>query len=274
MTTVGCIFKTKEEILLYQLLNKFIAEKTLICGLNVQNQIAGAYATSNGIVFTVPDNKVYNSIVQLYKYLMTKQLSAPQLKCVGAGSYNKLHSDIKNFEVFIVGKCRTSLKALTDNTTKISVFTKAMSAIEPVKFDDFEVNVKGEFYPQLMKVELKGFNDKAKFMFAVCYAGLPFVVDGNMIKLLDATAQEAMAKRGLVKNTFSPRVKAFVSQFGIPSSGSDAKTREKNNTIVDSVNISAELFGKLYGVEYRFKNASDVKEIDSEAIGMIKKVKV
>jgi hypothetical protein len=274
LVSVALVFETKEKLVLYHLLNKFIAEKVLDCGLNVQNQISGAWCTSNGIFFTVPDNKVMNSIIQCYKYLMTKSLAAPQTKLIPKGSYNKLHSDIKNFDVYVVGKARNTLKALKENTAKITMFTKAMGAIDAVKFDDFETNVKGDAYPHTMKGDLKGLDAKAKLQFAICYAGIPFEIDGQQVKLLDVNAELAMAQRALMKNTFSARVKAFHAQFGIPGSAGDAKTREKNSLIVDSVNIASDMLGALYGVSYKFKDAKDVKSVDTEALGLVKKVKV
>lgn len=39
-------YNTKEDRLLYVILEKFIAEKVLDCGLNVNNQITSGYATN------------------------------------------------------------------------------------------------------------------------------------------------------------------------------------------------------------------------------------
>lgn len=275
LATVACLFDTNESRLLLGLLNKFITEKVLSCGLAVNNQIAGAICTSKGIIMHVPDNKVFPVIAALYKFLMSAKIAAAQFKQIGdKTSYNKLRKDINEFSVIVYGKCKSTLKNLEDKQSKkIANFKRTLSAIEAVKEDDVAV-AKPEEIPSC-KDDLKDVNEKARLYFAIAYAGEQFDIEKNKINVYTAGGLRGMQDRYVMRNSFNARVKAFVQQFGNPSVGkTDAKSKDKNALILASMNIATEALGHLYGFKYQFGNVKDIKTIDSVAMGIVKAVKI
>lgn len=269
-------YNTKEDRLLYVILEKFIAEKVLDCGLNINNQITSGFATNKGIVVTVPDNKIFSVIAQIQRYILNTTLNITQQKIVGSGSYSRLYKDIGTFDAMIIGKCRLTERALGNSRDKkIENFVRAMDAIAYRDKDDFDANAPYE----IETIKGGSLNAAAKLAFAVCYSHLPFYFEGNDIKLLSPTALSDLEERAVYKNSFQGKVKAFQTQFGnvgSPSSNDagQKKFKEKCKLIQESVNFMAEIYGALHGFNYHFSNLDAIKSVDSEAIAAAKSVKI
>ena len=274
---VVCLkYNTKEDRLLYVILEKFIAEKVLDCGLNINNQITSGYATNKGLVVTVPDNKIFSVIAQIQRYILNTTLNIGQQKVAGSGSYSRLYKDIGTFDVMIIGKCRLTERALGNSRDKkIENFVRAMNAIAYREKDDFDAN--GAY--EMETIKGGSLNAGAKLAFAVCYSHLPFYFEGNDIKLLSPTALSDFEERALYKNGFQGKLKAFQTQFGnvgSPSSNDagQKKFKEKCKLIHDSVNFMTEIYGMMHGFNFRYSNIDSVKTVDSEAMASAKAVKI
>ena len=276
-SNVICLrYNTKEDRLLYVILEKFIAEKVLDCGLNINNQITSGYATNKGLVVTVPDNKIFSVIAQIQRYILNTTLNIGQQKIAGSGSYSKLYKDIGTFDVMIIGKCRLTERALSNSKDKkIENFVRAMNAIAYREKDDFDAN--GAY--EMETIEGGSLNAAAKLAFAVCYSHLPFYFEGNDIKLLSPTALGDLEERSIYKNGFQGKVKAFQTQFGnvgSPSSNDagQKKFKEKCKLIHDSVNFMAEIYGQMHGFSFHYGSVDAIKTVDSEAMASAKAVKI
>ena len=273
---VVCIkYNTREDRLLYVILEKFVAEKILDAGLNINNQITSGYATSKGIVVTVPDNKIFSVISQIQRYVLNTTLNIPQQKIAGSGSYSKLYKDIGTFDVMIIGKCRLTARALGNSRDKkIENFVRAMNAISYRDKDDFDAN--GAYEPEIIKGEL---NAAAKMTFAVCYSHLPFVFEGNNVKVLSPHGFDSLEERAVFKNGFQGKMKAFQTQFGnigSPSSNDSGqkKFKEKCKLIHESCNFMAEIYGAMHGFSFKFSNLDAIRSVDSDAMRDAKAVKI
>lgn len=276
-SNVMCLhYNTKEGRLLYVILEKFIAEKVLDCGLNINNQITSAYATNKGLVVTVPDNKLFSVIAQIQRYILNTTLNIGQQKIAGSGSYARLYKDIASFDVLIIGKCRLTERALSNSRDKkIENLVRAMDAISYKDKDDFDAN--GAY--ELETINGGSLNAAAKMDFAICYSHTPFYFEGNDIKLLSPTAFSDLEERSLYKNGFQGKVKAFQTQFGNVGSPSanDAgqkKFKEKCKLIHDSVNFMAEIYGLMHGFSFRYSNIDSIKTVDSDVMASAKAVKI
>lgn len=268
-------YHTKEDRLLYVILEKFVAEKILDAGLNINNQITSGYATTKGIVVTVPDNKIFSVINQVHRYVLNTTLNITQQKIAGSGSYDKLYKDIGTFDVMVIGKCRLTERALGNSKDKkIENFVRAMNAISYRDKDDFDAN--GAYEMETIKCDL---NAAAKMVFSVCYSHLPFVFEGNTLKLLSPHALDALEERAVFKNGFQGKMKAFQTQFGnvgSPSSNDSGqkKFKEKCKLIQDSCNFMAEIYGTMHGFNFKFSNLDAIKSVDSDAMRDAKAVKI
>ena len=118
LSTVFLNFNTSEEMLLNLLLQQFIHEKVCVSGVNMNNGIVSACATTNGIVITIPEAKIVSNILQIYNYLMKTELKSPQNKYLSNGSYKKLSKDVSDFKVMITGKCKNFSIAMEDSSSK------------------------------------------------------------------------------------------------------------------------------------------------------------
>lgn len=264
-------YNTSEGKLLNIILQKFIEEKVLTGGININNQIANAVATENGILLTIPDNKIFGVIAQVQNYIKKTKLNTAQQKCVGKGSYRKLFSDIKDFDVLLVGKCRLTIKSLADGKDKkIQNFVKAMDAIKVKPDNDFDVVC--TCYQEL-KTEL---SDEAKFYFSICYADCPFVFHGKTLSYCDCPCCFECGK--IFANSFRSKIKAFQTQFGNTGApaANDAgkkKYKEKCEKILSSVNLICDIYGGLFGFKYQFSSAEELKEVNADSISEFKSLK-
>ena len=275
-SNIVCIkYNTTQDRLLYVILEKFVAEKILDAGMNINNQITSGYATTKGIIVTVPDNKIFSVIQQIHRYVLNTTLNITQQKIVGKGNYDKLYKDIGTFDVSIIGKCRLTHKALDNSRDKkIENFVRGMDAISHRNKEDFDVN--GAYEMETIKCDL---NAAAKMAFTICYSHLPFVFEGNNIKLLSPHALDALEERAAFKNGFQGKVKAFQTQFGnvgSPASNDSGqkKFKEKCKAIQDSCNFIADIYSSMHGFSFKYANLEAIKMVDSDAMRDAKAVKI
>lgn len=274
-TLVFINYSTKEDRLLYTILEKFIAEKCLDAGFNVNNQMASAFATTNGIVFTVPDNKIFSCIQQVHKYVLTTALNQQQQKYAGKGSYSRLHSDIRSFSVMFIGKCRLTHRALGNSKDKkIDNFVKGIDAISPKNIDDFDVN--NPYVPET--IDCGKMNSAAKMAFSVCYSHIPFVFKDNRIVLLNPFAICQLKDRETFKNAFQGKVKSFQAQFGAfgtPAANDTGhkKYNEKCREIVAANDFIANIYSTIHGFSFKYPNQDAIKTVNSDALRDAKSVK-
>ena len=166
LSTVFLNFNTSEETLLNLLLQQFIHEKVCVSGVNMNNGIVSACATTKGIVITIPEAKIVSNILQIYNYLMKTELKSPQNKYLSNGSYKKLSKDVSDFKVMITGKCKNFSIAMEDSSSK--------------KMQHLKDTI-GSFSSK-DRADIK--NDKAR-EFECCKDAKPIVFKGNKIEKLD-----------------------------------------------------------------------------------------
>ena len=271
---LALLYNTKEDNLLYYLLEKFISEKVLVNGLNINNHIMNAYATSKGIFLIVPDSKVFSIIQQIQRYLLSSELNSQQAKLIGDGSYKKLHNDIKSFTVYITGKCRLTEKSISSSDKKIDNFIKNIESISPKNIDDFSLN--GKYENEIINVDK--LTPYSKLMFCICYDKIPYVFNGNKIVMLNSSSLDNLKEKALFKNVFQGKIKSFQTQFGnigTPSANDKdgKKHKEKCNLILSSVNIMCEMISALHGFSFKFDKIDDIRSVCSISLGDMKKIK-
>ena len=274
-TYIAMIYNTKQNMLLYYLLEKFISEKVLINGLNINNHIMNAYATSYGIFLIIPDNKVFSVIQQIQRYLLTGELNQQQAKLIGNGSYEKLHKDIYSFTIYITGKCRLTDKSLTSKDKKIENLIKNLDIIIEKNIDDFDFN--GKYDNET--INCGKLNNYSKLMFCICYDNIPFVFDNDKIIMLNPSSLENIKERSVFKNIFQGKIKSFQTQFGnigTPSAQdkSGEKHKEKCKLLFNSVNIISEMISELHGFSFKFNKIDDIRTVDSFSLTEMKKIKI
>ena len=272
-------FNTSQKDLLCLMLQKYIEEKRLATGLNLNNAIYAAIPGETSIVLFVPENKICNNIALLVAYLHKSHLTSQQAKFIKSGDYDKLSSDIKAFNVIVTGKCKTFIAALKSNATKITNLTSQLSAIEPKARESFTTSkITDSCFGS--KINFDGSSANAKLYTSILLEDIPAKIDSSGITFLCTDcAIGRLTEKLLFKDVLQGKVKSFLTQtgaVGTPAANDTggAKFKAKAAYILDCENCLAKIFSKLRGFNYSFSSAEDLKKVDSAALAKVKAIKV
>jgi hypothetical protein len=281
LSTVFINFDTEEEELLNLLLQQFIQEKVCVCGVNMNNGIANACATTKGIMIMIPESKIVSNILQIYNYLMKTELKSPQNKYLKKGSYKKLAKDISDFKVMITGKCKNFSTAIEDSKSKKMEHLKdGLAAFSPKNRADISNDNPKDFEccPNPKPLVYKG-NKAEKLDLCIFLKDLPCVLEGDNIVPLSTDFRCRLAEKLVYKTTVQAQLKAFRTQTGsVPSSpaANDAggkKHKEKCNYILDCENFLAEIVSTLHGCPATFGSVDAIKKVNASSPALIKSLK-
>ena len=264
---IGCFmylkFKTSEKSLLYNLLVKYIHEKIIGVGCNAVNEIYSAKATTNGILISCSEKKIIPNIINIYAYLMKTKLSSKEVKnlCCQQCDYDKLHSDIVSFSVYITGKVRNLLKALQNKTDKkIDKIAQSLDNVEPKPFGKCENKQDSE----LIKLDYKS-SPKEKLDLALLLEDTPFTFDGDKLVAIDKhTLCEIDVK---FKYDYAlGKIKNFFNSCGSPGSpaandNGQVKYKAKCEYILECLNMLCLMVSDLHGFTYKLSNVEDLKKV-------------
>lgn len=272
-------FNTSQKDLLCLLLQKYIEEKRLSTGLNMNNAIYAAIPGETSIALFVPENKICNNISLLITYLNKTHLTSQQAKYIKAGDYATLASDIKAFSVTVTGKCKTFIAALKSKATKITNLTNQLSAIEPKSREVFN-NAKVTESEFGTKIRFDGSSDTAKLYASILLEDIPAKISNNEITLLCThSGASRLTEKLLFKDVLQGKVKSFLTQtgsVGTPAANdtNGAKFKVKSKYILDCENTLADVYARLRGFDYSFSKAEDLKKVDSAALSKVKAISV
>lgn len=279
-------FDTKEDRLLGMLLQKYISEKVLTNGINMNNSIYNAISGSTSIVLFVPENKLTQNIVLLYSYLMKTKLTSNQCKICGKGNYKTLASDLKSFSVKITGKCKNFVASLKNDAPKIDRLKESLKAVSASDRENFDCETNSAADPYIItinceKLKAEVVNDVMLYC-SVVMGNEPCDISksGSNVKIecFMPNAIDRVKRVTLFKDTFQGKVKSFLTQSG--SVGSPAandkgqvKFNEKVKMIMKCQNELAHIFSHLRGFNYKFDDEEQLKKVNSEAMNKVRSIK-
>lgn len=269
-------FETSQKNLLNLLLQKYVSEKRLFAGVNMNNGIYSAITGETSIFLIVPENKITQNISLLYTYLTKTHLTSQQAKLCGSGDYKKLSSDIKNFDVIITGKCKNFINALKNKAPKIEHMVSQINAITPKERENISVDKVDSDIGKT--ISLSGFSDEAMLYMSICLEDVPCKISKDKITLLSKNGLEKINEKMMMKDVFQGKVKSFLTQTGAVGSPSSNDTggkkfKEKSEMILSCENVLANIFSKLRGFNFSFSDVSQLKKVDSEAMAKVKSTK-
>lgn len=274
-------FDTTEKTLLSLLLTKYANEKCIETGANSTTQMYSAIPGQNGIAMFVPENKLTQNIVLVYGYLQKAKLTSAQAKHCSDGNYKKLSSDIKHFDVTVTGKCRNFAAALQSKAPKIDRLIKSLGAIEPTTRDSCGNGSDSE----RVVIEFDGGEDiQTTMLYTSIFMGdIPCVIGKNgsnvKVTLLSGYGPCTVASRLTFKETLQTKVKGFLGQSGACGSPSandkgGAKYHEKVKGIMTCQNELAGIYSDVRGFKFSFKEADELKKVNSDSLARVKSMKV
>lgn len=275
-------FKSTEDLLLNELLKKFKAAKLFDIGANANNKIISMVCNNGCVYTTVPEAKVFNIILQVYKYLLTMKISSSIIhsSISASQSYKKLHEDVmKGFNIIITGKCKSLTEKLnskdSDKRKQLVKFIELLNEIKPKDIDD----IKPSKYASecCKKYSISGSNT-AKLYFAIMCVDFNFKFDGNNL-ITDECTYKNMAE--FIKNygeISRERIKTFITQTGskasIPPANSNKDVKEKiearNNLNLYNLNIIINIISNLFNIPFK-KLTIETWELDKSALAEMKK---
>ena len=271
-------FNTSQKDLLCLLLQKYLEEKRLFTGLNMNNAIYGGISGETSIALFVPENKITNNIALLASYLHKTHLTSQQAKLISSGDYKKLASDIKAFSVTITCKCKTFIAALKSNATKIQNLVSQLNAIDPKDRESFTTsNLADSDYGA--EIRFDGSSPLARLYASVLLEDIPAKIGTNNITFLCENGPARLAEKLRFKDTLQGKIKSFLTQtgsVGTPAANDTGGTKYKAKVayILACENCLAGIYSKLRGFNYSFSNADALKRVDSAAIAKVKAISV
>lgn len=270
---VHVIFHTSQRYLLTALLQKYVAEKCLITGVNMNNSIYSALPGESSIILFVPENKITNNVSLLCSWLAKSHLTSQQARMCGNGDYSKLAEDLKTFEVNITGKCKTFRESLRTNATKITNMVAQLNAITPKPRDSFNNGT-----PSFESVPFNGRSKNAKLYASIALGDIPAIVKDGEITFLSPDGKCKFAEHLRMKDTLQAKVKSFLTQTGAVGSPAandkgGEKFKAKSKYILTCQNSIAEMFSELRGFKFSFSNVDDLRKVDSDALAAVKAIK-
>lgn len=268
-------FKTDEKTLLTYLLQKYVCEKRLCVGLNMNNAITSAIVGETSIALFVPENKLTQNISLLYTYLHKSHLSTQQAKQCGSGNYKKLCNSLRNFDVTITGKCKNFIQAVKNNAPKIENLINQINSVEAKEREAFSYNTTSTE----RSVDLNDFDSTAQLYLAICVEDIPCRITKNKITFLSNHGYERFEEKMMWKDVLQAKVKSFLTQtgsVGTPSSNDKGgeKFKAKCKNILTCENTLCSIIGKLHGVKHSFSDVNELKKVDSEAMSKVRSLKV
>lgn len=269
-------FDTTQKDLLCLLLQKYITEKRLSTGLNMNNAIYSAISGETSIALFVPENKICSNIALLAAYINKAHLTSQQAKLITSGDYGKLSRDCKSFKVLITGKCKTFIAALKSNATKIQNLVAQLNNIEPKQRESFTTSnvVESDYGAQ---ISFEGSSNDAKLYASIMLEDIPAKITSSGIMLLCENGGARLAEKLRFKDVLQGKVKSFLTQTGAvgtpaANDAGGAKFKAKSAYILACENALAEIYSKLRGFNYSFSNAEALKRVDSGALAKVKAV--
>lgn len=272
-------FDTTEKKLLSLLLQKYVSEKVLVDGININNNIYSAIPGEESIVLFVPENKLTQNIVLLYSYLMKSKLTSQQCKLCKNGNFKKLSSDIKIFKVNVTGKCKNFVAALKNEAPKIERLKESLKIIEPTVRDNISSD---GFTPFEVEIDGGEFTNDVMLYLSVIMGNEPCLIkkSGSSVKIecLSPHGEQRIKSFAVWKDTFQGKVKSFLSQSGSVGSPSandkgKAKFNEKVKNIMKCQNELAFIYSDVRGFKYSFSDEEALKKVNSEAMAKVRALK-
>ena len=269
-------FTTSQKDLLCLLLQKYVAEKRLAAGLNMNNGIYSAIVGETSIALFVPENKITNNIALLASYLAKTHLTSMQNRLVHSGDYGKLAQDLKSFEVIVTGKCKTFIAALKSDATKIKNLVSQLNAIEAKTRDSFNnSNVVESSFGEVISFD--GATADAKLYASIVLEDIPAKITNSGITLLCENGRERLAEKLRFKDVFQGKVKSFLTQTGAVGSPAandkdGSKFKTKSEYILRCEDCLAKVYSGLRGFNYSFRNAEALKKVESAALAKVKAI--
>lgn len=264
---IGCFmyikYKTTEKSLLYNLLLKYIHEKVNVFGCNVVNEVYSAKATTNGILVSCSEKKIINNIINIYAYLMKTKLSSKEIKniCCHQCDYDKLHSDIVNFSVYITGKTRNLVKTFQNKSDKkIDKIIQSMDNVEPKQLGKCENKQSYD----IEKIDYKS-TPKEKMDLTLYLEYSPFVFDGDKIVTIDKHSLCDISLKFNYDYLLS-KIKNFFNSCGSPglpaaNGDGEAKYKAKCAYLLECLNMLCFIVSDIHGFSYKINNVEDLKSV-------------
>jgi hypothetical protein len=130
-------FESKNK-LLGPLLEKYVYDKVPKVNININNYIHQATYGEQSILLYVPENKILNNIVLLYKYLLRAKLPANIIKKLPSSKLSYSNLGINHFSVSVMGKCKNFIKLIDSNADRVKSFLKNIGTIDSTDREDVE----------------------------------------------------------------------------------------------------------------------------------------
>lgn len=270
-------YKTSQKELLSMLLQKYISEKCLVSGFNANNIISSATAGETSIVLIVPEMKTLANISVLTSYLNKASLTTLEASYLTKDvNYDVLMNDIKSFEVIVTGKCKGLIANFKSKAPKLDLFVKAMDRYEPKTRSNTVKKRKESAYGKSVKFEG---SDEAKLYLSICLEHIPYVMRGDNIVLLSPYADYEIISKYIHSDVFRAKVKSFLAQsgaFGSPSANDTGgvKHAERKKNIMLCQNELANIYSKLRGFSFTFKNEEQIMSVNSQSLKEVKDLKM
>ena len=275
-------FDTRQTELLAALLHKFVMEKILCTGVNMNNSAYTAISGESSVMLLIPENKITQNISLLYAYLTKTKLTAQQSRLVKSGNYNTLASDIKTMNVTVTGKCKTFIANM--NNSDSPKFTRMLESMSKAKVATRETISNSSGDDATLKVLAGDANKETVALYLSIILGnipckLSIAGDGVDIHFFDSNSRAKVKDMMLWKDTFQAKVKTFLGQtgsVGTPSAGADGKSKweAKCKNILACQNELANIISGVRGFKYSFRNVEQFKTVDSKAIKAVRDIRV
>lgn len=269
-------FTTNQKDLLCLLLQKYVEEKRLFVGLNMNNGIYSAITGETSIALFVPENKLTNNIALLVAYLHKTHLTSQQCKLIHGGDYSKLSNDIKSFSVSITGKCKGFIASLKNNAPKIQRLVEQLNALTPKPRESFTTpNIANTDYGT--EIRFDGSSPEAKLYASILLEDIPTKITNSSITLLCENGSTRLSEKLRFKDVLQGKVKSFLTQtgaVGTPAANDNGGTKFKAKAayILSCENSLAHIYSHLRGFNYSFGKADNLKKVDSAALSKVKSI--
>lgn len=268
-------FDTNEKDLLNGLLQKFIHEKVLIDGVNINNGIVSASATENGIVFMLPEAKIISVITQIFTYLNKATLNSRQKKYMKSGDYDSLEKDIREFEILITGKCKNFSRALLNSDDKkLQKLTENLNNVESKKREKFTTDD-----PIVLKNIPFNTSSQEDIMDIIVFLkDSSFIISGNEIIPMTCDTNGKIANKLVYTDTINGQLKSWKNQCGSigkpASNDKDAtKWKSKSDNILKSMNFITKIYSSLHSFKFTYQ-LTQLKEVNKTSGSAIKNIKI
>lgn len=256
-------FETSEKNLLYNLLQKYIKEKTLFVGCNRINEISYSYATDNGIVINCSERKILINIANILSYLCKMNLKSKELERMTASvaNYNKLHKDIMKCSVYITGKCPHIIRSLGNaGDKKIERFTTMLNNIEAKEMENNEN--KNPYISA--EVSFNG-DSRGKLDLCVMLENCAFTFKGDKVELYDSYTPSDIMRVSEFSSVMQSRLKTFLICCGTPGTPSANDEGGKQHAakckyILECLNALSFIVSDSHGFKHQFKDIKEVQD--------------